>query len=123
MEFAPPDQREVFWRHYNEGRRRSALKATTLDQIAAAWLGRESGLINDGLAQAGRLWRQVVPGEFAGRCQVESLSGRVLCMLVDSKSTAFVLRRSVERMFLDLACGAPAHLQIERVQYRVGKQA
>lgn len=118
-EFAPPSEREVFWRRYNESRRRSALKAERLGTIAAPWIAHESAAIGNVLAKAKRLWSELAPPKFAECCRVDSIKSRRLTILVDSRSTGFVLRRTIERAFLDHARSDAWRLDIDEVIFRV----
>lgn len=119
---ASPAERELFWRHYNESRRRSALKAVSLGELIGPWLKAESASLASGLSRAIGLWTRLLPVEYQDRCRVESLRRRILRIVVDGKPTAFALRRHVEATFLkaaqvEMAGGAA----IERVEYRVGR--
>ncbi len=122
VEFAPPSEREVFWRRYNESRRRSALRAERLGKIAAPWIAHESVAIGNVLTRAKRLWSELAPPKFAGRCRVDSLKSRRLTILVDSRSTGFVLRRTIERAFLDHARSDAWRLDIDEIFFRVASR-
>ncbi|MBX3395910.1 MAG: DUF721 domain-containing protein [Phycisphaerae bacterium] len=119
---ASPAERELFWRRYNEGRRRSARKAVSLGELIGPWLKSESASLASGLSRAIGLWTRLLPVEYRDRCRVESLRRGALRVVVDGKPTAFALRRHVEAMFLKSAQAEMVGVvAIERVEYRVGR--
>lgn len=121
MEYASPVERELFWRRYNESRRRSARKAVQVGELLGPWLKKESASIGSGLSAATQLWSRVAPSELRGRYRVEALLRKTLRLTVDGKSTAFALQRRVEAAFLKLVRTELAGIEIERVTYRVGR--
>ncbi len=123
MESASPADAELFWRRYNEGRRRLQWKALTIGDIAGRWLRKEVTAAGGTIGLLKRVWTRAVPGEWQGRCGIEGFSKGTVRVVVDAKSTAFVLRRRVEKVFVEALKSEAPDLKVNRVIYRIGARA
>lgn len=123
MESASPADAELFWRRYNEGRRRLQWKALKVGDVAQRWLKKEIAVAGTAVGRLKRIWSGVVPPECRSRCGVEGFARGTLRILVDAKSTAFVLKRRCEAVFLDTVKRDAPELKITRIAYRIGARS
>lgn len=124
LRFGPTEARMQFWRRHNLATSRSGFRI----RRAASGVGDLTGQLlrhrvaNDGvrLGRAIVAWRKSVPASCHGKCRVDSLKKGELTVIVDSKSTAYVLRRQEYQRLLDRLEDAAPGLGIQAIRFRVG---
>jgi len=124
LRFAPSDARMQFWKRHNLANSRAGFRI----RRPAAGVGDLTGQLlkhrvaEDGirLGRAIVAWKKAVPANCFDKCRIDSLKKGELTVLVDSRSTAYVLRRQEYQRLLERLEDAAPGLGIQSIRFRVG---
>ncbi|MCB9856639.1 MAG: DUF721 domain-containing protein [Phycisphaerales bacterium] len=124
LRFSPSEAQMQFWKRHNLANGRAGFRI----RRPVAGVGDLTGqLLNHRVAGDGvRLgraivaWKKSVPANCLDKCRIDSLKKGELTVLVDSKSTAYVLRRQEYQRLLERLEDAAPGLGIQTIKFRVG---
>lgn len=124
LRFGPREARMQFWKRHNLATSRAGFRI----RRPAAGVGDLTGTLlqhriaDDGvrLGRAMVAWKKAVPANCYDKCRVDSLKKGELTVIVDSKSTAYVLRRQEYQRVIERLEDAAPGLGIQSIRFRVG---
>lgn len=122
LRYGAADARALFWARHNLQRsRRFRQPLTAVGLLTGQLIKHQSSGDAERIGRAIQAWSCVVPANCRGKCRVDGLFKGRLTVIVDSKSTGYVLRRQSYQALLDGMENQAPGLGIERIVFRVGR--
>lgn len=124
MRFGASEAQMQFWKRHNLANSRSSFRIRRqpagLGLLTGQLLKHQSAADGVRLGRAIVAWKKAVPSNCHDKCRIDSLKKGELGVIVDSKSTAYVLRRQEYQRLLERLEDAAPGLGIHSIRFRVG---
>jgi len=124
LRYGSAEARALFWRRYNlaHGRRTYRVRKapSNVGFLTGRLLRYHSASDGARVARARSAWSRAVPAFCHDKCRVDSLNKGELTVIVDAKSTVYVLRRQEYQQLLERLEDAAPGLGIRTIRFRVG---
>ncbi len=124
LRYGAADAQSLFWARYNLQRsHRFRRPVSSVGALTGTLLKFGTSADAERMGRAIHAWNRVAPVNCRGNSRIDGLRKGRLTVLVDSKSTAYVLRRQAYRALLEAMEDAAPGLGIEEIVFRVGRIA
>lgn len=124
LRFGTSEAQMQFWKRHNLATSRAGFRVRRAASGVGALTGKllQYRIAGDGvrLGRAMVAWKKSVPANCHHKCRIDSLKKGELTVLVDSKSTAYVLRRQEYQKLLERLENTAPGLGIQSIRFRVG---